>query len=442
MNKIDLSKIHPNELCKCKGFVYNGSVFIYLHDAMKLIGLKLEDGSSTIYNWRSTHYFFRQAMGLLHINDNEYELPLNHVPIRRNGPITDYQANLPLYIKDVVLLKMASLRNNYEETQPRINMVISEFRLCKNLNKADNKYYKENNCTQVCNYFEDELGGNNMNNNENLKPNENNCTPVCNYLNNVKPIECYLDGRLLKGFVKNGNIYLNSINVGHMLGLDRDNINKSGELTLIITWDRFYKRYRQALYQLGEDPDTYNAGFNLMTPTNKAGASSKYQQMIPEYIPIMVVFSMALICDSNEAFTFKMNILTIVLPYFLNNVSDVERNKVYMFGHLNPLLAESAKQNDGIIMKPYQRVTPLSGLSKNPPSAPVCQPEVKPHLGLSIIKQQMEMEYFSQHQEEHMQYMQMAQPNHKSVVAYDTNKMSDEDYQKYLDNITKRMSGQ
>ena len=438
MNKIDLSKIHLNELCNCKGFVYNGSVFIHLHDAMKLIGLKLEDGSSTIYNWRSTHYFFRQAMGLLHINDDEYELPLNHVPIRRNGPITDYQANLPLYIKDIILLKMASLRNNYEETQPRINMIISEFRLCKNLNKADNNYYEENKCPVVGTYSEDKFGGNNMNNKEET----NKCPAVGTYLQIDNIINCYLNEGSLKGFVKDGDIYLNSINVGHLLGLEKEKYNKSGDLCLIIRWDRFYERYRQALYQLGEDPDKYNVGFNLMNATNKAGFASKYQQMIPEYIPIMVVFSMALICDSNEAFTFKMNILTTVLPYFLNNASDNERNKVYMFGRLNPLLAESAKQNGGIIMKPYQRVTPLSGLSKNPPSAPVCQPEVKPHLGLSIIKQQMEMEYFSQHQEEHMQYMQMSQPDHKPVVAYDTNKMSDEEYQKYLDNITKRMSGQ
>ena len=209
MNKIDLSKIHPLTLCDCVGFVYHGSVFIHLHDAMGLIGLRLEDGASTIYNWKTTHYFFRQALGLLHINDDDYELPLNHIPIKRSGPITDYQANLPLYIKDVVLIKMASFRNNFESTYPKINMILSEFKLCKNLNKADNEYYEKNKLPQVATYLNNERNNDitmeKITNQEKEEfENGYKLPQVATYLqsDSINTIDCVLDGKFLRGFVK------------------------------------------------------------------------------------------------------------------------------------------------------------------------------------------------------------------------------------------------
>lgn len=423
---INLNEVFPTEEEEIVGFVCDGSVYFHLHDAMKLIDLHTSDRNCSSFNWRVTHYLFYQAMSLLHIERKDYQLPLNHEPIKRSGPKTNYQEDLPEYIKDVILLKMANMRNGREKFVPAVKYYIALFKSLKSMHKAENQY-KQNKSTQMSTYFE---GGNNMN-----QVNENKSTQVSTYSYPVDIISCQLNTGKIDGFVKNGDIYLNTVESGFMLGLT-DTVNrKSSNPKLTIKWDRYYRYYLAALSYLGEDPETYTGGFNLMSSTNKAGFASKYQQKMPEFLPILVVFGIAVNCSNSEAYGFKMDLTRTILPFFLNNASDAERRRVQLLGKLDPLFEESRKQNEGYIINPNS-VKPIV-------TEPVQIPQVSPlygynpNLSLQALQKQMEIDYYMTHQQEHQKALEQQQGNLKSPVSFG-DKMTDKEYDEYLNKLSKK----
>ena len=461
---INLNEVFPIEEEGIVGFVCDGSVYFHLHDAMKLIDLHNSDRNCSSFNWRITHYLFYQAMSLLHIERKDYQLPLNHEPIKRSGPKTNYQEDLPEYIKDVILLKMANMRNGREKFVPAVKYYIALFKSLKSMHKAENQY-KQNKWTPVSTYFKGEDNLSQITNNniqkednwtrvsnylskgeDNMKDKEeNNWTHVSNYLseNNNLPqttncsvniISCQLNTGKIDGFIKDGDIFLNTIETGFMLGIT-NTAKYNGKIKIIVKWDRYYRYYLAALSYLGEDPETYTGGFNLMNSTNKAGAHSEYQQKMPEFLPILVVFGIAVNCHNSEAYGFKMDLTRTILPFFLNNASDAERRKVQLLGKLDPLFEESRKQNEGYVINPNS----IKPIVTEPVQIPQINPlyGYNPNLSLQAMQRQMEIEYYMAHQQEHQKALEQQQGNLKSPISFG-NTMNEEEYNEYIKKISKR----
>ena len=426
---INLNEVFPTEEEGIVGFVCDGSVYFHLHDAMKLIDLHTSDRNCSSFNWRVTHYLFYQAMSLLHIERKDYQLPLNHEPIKRSGPKTNYQEDLPEYIKDVILLKMANMRNGREKFVPAVKYYIALFKSLKSMHKAENQYKQNKSTLMPTSYLKEE---DNWTHVSNYLSENDNLPQTANYPVNI--ISCQLNTGKIDGFIKDGDIFLNTIEAGFMLGIT-NTAKYNGKIKIIVKWDRYYRYYLAALSYLGEDPETYTGGFNLMNSTNKAGARSEYQQKMPEFLPILVVFGIAVNCSNSEAYGFKMDLTRTILPFFLNNASDAERRRVQLLGKLDPLFEESRKQNEGYIINPNS----IKPIVTEPVQIPQVSPlyGYNPNLSLQALQKQMEIDYYMTHPQEHQKALEQQQGNLKSPVSFG-DKMTDKEYDEYLNKLSKK----
>jgi hypothetical protein len=98
-----------------------------------------------------------------------------------------------------------------------------------------------------------------------------------------------------------------------------------------------------------------NEGFDFRDPSNKAGVSSKYEVMVPEYIPFKIVFMMANNLNNPRACKFRFDIIFTILPFFIDNASQEEINKIEFLSTIAPLIMQY-RQNYPQINTPPQLV--------------------------------------------------------------------------------------
>ena len=189
--------------------------------------------------------------------------------------------------------------------------------------------------------------------------------------------ECQDGESIIKGFVKNGDIYLNSKDAAFMIGLYREDEN----YRCTIRWELLYKYFRQ--YSIMFNYNSLTQGFDFRNPSNKAGFHSKYEVMIPEYIPFKIVFMMANNLTNPRACKFRFDIIFTILPYFINNAPTEEINKVEFLNSITPLIMQYRDQYYQYLNMTPQLMTyyPNTPILHNTRPAipfwngqPVCQP--------------------------------------------------------------------
>ena len=226
MEKVDLNKVLVRKVNGVHGFLHIGHTYIHIKDVAKILKLTNTYG----FNWSRIHELFYNSMRLLRINPEDYPVPLNHAPSSKPGPISDNERDLPEWVMDDILTKMAQSKiKDYVYT----NYIDS---LKYAFNDITNIINDENKLQQDAAYLATK--------GENYSMRENKLQQDAAYSNkkmrelNIELKVCPTDNDdEIKGFVKNGEIYLNSKDAAFMIGLYfEDNLGPS-----VVRWNSFYK---------------------------------------------------------------------------------------------------------------------------------------------------------------------------------------------------------
>ena len=314
---IDMSKMNLIPINKMTGFIYNGEVYIDIFTSMHLLGFeKIGEDGNGVFLYSTMHKEFYSALHQLRINPDQYPIPMIQEPIKnKNGAISEYKIDLPPYVVESVLFKIAEKKRDKGITSYAIKIIVTKF---KNLKKIVAIEY-DNEMKKGHNYDPFKVEELQMNN------------------SSPKITKCNIFGLELTGFVKNGIIYLNTKEAGFAIGITR----KFGVDKFKIRWEDYYNYYVEASASLG---DENLIGINLGLATNKRGFPSEYEKKMPEYITLMVVLGVANYLNSFKALNFKMEFLKNGLPFFLNNASDKDINSVGFLRNIKPLLDERERQ--------------------------------------------------------------------------------------------------
>ena len=74
---IDLDKINIKPINGVFGFVYNGNVYIDLHNSMNILGFyRTDDYNDDTFLYSKMHKEFYSALHQLRINPDDYPIPL------------------------------------------------------------------------------------------------------------------------------------------------------------------------------------------------------------------------------------------------------------------------------------------------------------------------------------------------------------------------------
>ena len=332
MEKVDLNKVSVRKVNGVHGFLHMGHTYIHIKDVTKILKLSNTYG----FNWSRIHELFYNSMRLLRINPEDYPVPLNHVPASKPGPISDNERDLPEWVMDDILTKMAQSKiKDYVYTN-YIDSLKYAFNDITNIINDENKLQQDS--AYLTKKGEYQLM--NLNNENMVQQDGPNMVQQDRTYSNIKMQELGIDLQVcangenpIKGFVKNGDIHLNSKDAAFMIGLYKEESNG----TLKIRWDNFYKSFKKHCIFFGYDSN--HNGFDFRDPSNKAGFSSKYEVMVPEYIPYKIVFMMANELHNFHACKFRFDIMFTILPFFIDNAPMNEINKVSYLQNLAPLIA-------------------------------------------------------------------------------------------------------
>lgn len=333
---INLNEISIKPVDGVFGFVYRGNVYIELHNSMTLLGLyKLDGDKDATYLYSRMHKEFYSTLHQLRINPDEYPIPIIQEPIKnKNGTISEYKVDLPYFILDSVLFKIAERKRDEQLTYYQIKLIVTKFKNLKNLVRTEfDELLNSHQDEQLIDSFRSIA-----HQDEQLTENKR----MASMMNTQKPkiTNCKIFGIDLSGFVWNRMIYLNSRESAHVIGLTRRSSADNTKFT--IRWDEYYEYYTSASASLG--------GENLMgidvntNKINRKGPKSKWEELIPEYITLFVVLGVANYLNNMNAMNFKMEFLKHGLPFFLNNASQEEINNVNFLRSIKPLLDERERQ--------------------------------------------------------------------------------------------------
>lgn len=317
-------KIDPNSLVReingVHGFLYQGHTYIYIKDVAKILRL----GNIYGINWSRMHELFYNSMRLLRINPEDYPFPLNHVPSpNKKGPISDNERDLPEWVMGEILSKMAQSKVKDYFFTNYIEAIQYQFKDISNIIEFENNVHPE------IHYLEEST----------MNTNQNNVHPEAQYsikkMNELGiDLKTCPDGESqVKGFIKNNDIYLNSKDAAFMIGLYFDD----GKYPRI-RWNLVFKYFKMYSSMFGYN--VANEGFDFRDPSNKAGVSSKYEVMVPEYIPFKIVFMMANNLNNPRACKFRFDIIFTILPFFIDNASQEEINKIEFLSTIAPLIMQ------------------------------------------------------------------------------------------------------
>ena len=338
---VDLDDMNIMYIDNIQGFIYNGDVYIDLFSSMSLLGFeKFDENHNSTYLWSTMYKEFYAALRQLRINPDEYCIPLIQEPkYNKNGTMSDYKFDLPAFIVESVLLKIAEKKRDKGLTLNSIKrimilfknpkqLVLAEYnkhKICNTEYGFDNLIFDENG--QKDGHFEKENFDENGQKDGHME-----AKPMKKY----NLTTCFVNSLPLTGFVKNGNIFLNTKEAGFAIGIEKREglINK-------IRWELYYKYYTTASTRLENEN---SEGVTLSEGTNKRGHKSKYEQLMPEYIPLIVVFGVASYLHNYKAVNFKFEFLKNSLPFFLNNAPKEEINNVNFLRNIKPLLDERERQ--------------------------------------------------------------------------------------------------
>ena len=342
---IDMSKIKINKINNFSGFMYMGEPYFHIKNVAEYLRLKTKYGC----NWSRFHELFYNALRMLRINPDDYPIPLNHIePVYGKAKISKNEKDLPLWIKGNVFITMAqSKEDNYIYTN-YIQTLQDSFKNLDNMINTENKFHREGTT------YLDQKGENNM---TNIHESSKYKIKRLNELG-IKVTTC-IDGELeLKGFVKNGDIYLNSEDAAHMVGLIKET-----NYGFVVRWDMMYKYF--STYASMFNYNSVNQGFDFRDPSNKAGFSSRYEIMVPEYIPFKIVFMIANRLNNIRASKLRFDMIFTILPHFMKTASDDEISKVEFLNSMKPLIEDYKDQNNTNLQ--YYQAPPLTTYFPNIP---------------------------------------------------------------------------
>lgn len=333
---IDLNEINIKPIDGMFGFIYNGNVYIDIHSSMNILGFyRTDDHNDDTFLYSKMHKEFYSALHQLRINPDDYPIPMIQEPIKnKNGTISEYKIDLPAFVIDLVLFKIAEKKRDEHLTYYQVKSIVTKFKNTRNIVRRE--FDELINAHRDEHLFE-ELDIN-AHSNEHFKEIEEDVP-----MNNIKPniTNCKIFGMELSGFVHNGMIYLNSREAGHVIGLTRRSSSDNNKFT--IRWDEYYEYYIAASASLGGE-NLIGIDINKNNKPARRGPKSKSEEMIPEYIPLMVVLGVANYLNNMNALSFKMDFLKYGLPFFLNNASKEDINNVNFLRNIKPLLDERERQ--------------------------------------------------------------------------------------------------
>ena len=323
---IDLSQVEISSIKGVKGFVHNGSVYIDLLDCMNILEyMRVDENGSETYLWSKMYKEFYSALHIVRIDD--YGIPLHHTIIEEGIRISEYKMDLPEYIIDSVILRLASVKRDNCVCFMFVQSVINGFKKLKNITLSDINTENKKGRRDAPFYNE---GDKTMN----------------NY--GIQVQTCKLSTQNLRGFVKDGIIYLNTLEVGFMIGITKKS-DKNPNIYKI-RWDNYYQYYKDTAASFG---DEYMVGYNLSKGSSKRGPKSEYEQKMPEYLPMLVAFGISNRLNNFAALNFRMDVVRYALPFFINNAPKEEIDNIRFLRNVRPLLDEREKQLN--IERKYQQ---------------------------------------------------------------------------------------
>ena len=108
---------------------------------------------------------------------------------------------------------------------------------------------------------------------------------------------------------------------------------------------KYYRAYTNVVINL---PMQYSKYYTFETKyrngSSKRGLKSKYEQMMPEFIPLIVAYAVANTLYNSRASYFRLQVILYALPFFLNNAPKEEQDKIDFVRNVRPLLDEREHQ--------------------------------------------------------------------------------------------------
>ena len=113
-----------------------------------------------------------------------------------------------------------------------------------------------------------------------------------------------------------------------------------------IRWNLYYKFYIEAVANLGEKYNkSYNLGKNdFRKGSSERGPKSKYEQLMPEYIPLLVAYAIANNLHNPVASNFRLEVIMYALPFFLTHAPKEQQDQIEFVRNVRPLLDERERQ--------------------------------------------------------------------------------------------------
>ena len=321
---------------KCRGFVYNGNAYIYIKDCMNLLGYhRFSRDGAEINEWNVMHDKFYSAMHQLRFKEESYPIPLCQERNNPNnpGPTSEYEIDLPKFILDCILVKIMEKKRDKSQSLLYLHSIISKFKDIKNIVPVE---------LEILHQDASFIGVNEMGNDK-IK----NLHQDASFNNNEKIniLECPLSNQNLNGFVNKENmIFINSSQVGFMIGLTMP--LKENPMKGTIRWNLYYKFYIEAVANLGEKYNkSYNLGKNdFRKGSSERGPKSKYEQLMPEYIPLLVAYAIANNLHNPVASNFRLEVIMYALPFFLTHAPKEQQDQIEFVRNVRPLLDERERQ--------------------------------------------------------------------------------------------------
>ena len=327
------------------GFIDNGNIYIELEDAMSILGYKYYYNGTDIRLWSKMHKEFYSTMNQLRINKEDYPIPLVHKPASKSSIVSKYEIDLPAYVMDKIILTIAGKKRDESCTLFEFNSLITKFKDPRRI--AQTEMMLEN-CRSLGNFsknIEEESELNNMKKDKNNDINKIAEASAILPKNNFDILQCPLENNLvLNGFIDTDNmIFVNSLEVGFMIGMTK--VSSKNPNINIIKWDEYYKAYTNTIINL---PVKYSKYYTFESKfrdaSSKRGQKSKYEQMMPEFIPLIVAYAVANSLYNSRASYFRLQVILYALPFFLNNAPKDQQDKIDFVKNVRPLLDERDRQ--------------------------------------------------------------------------------------------------